>query len=585
MPMDAVCLGAVTEELRRAALGARIDKIQQPTRDQIVLLLPRGMRLLLNAGGNQPRLQLTNLLRENPQQPPMFCMLLRKHLTGAKLVAVEQPEMERVVILTLEGRDEMGEVKVRKLVLEAVGRQANLILLDEDGRIMDCMRRVDLDLSEKRQLLPGLFYHLPPAQAEKCSPLSVTGEELPALLQKADGEMQLDRWLLNTFFGLSPLVCREIAYRTCGATDGHIFALDDAQRAALAREWDALTARIREGRFEPTMVVQGGKPLDFSYFPITQYGTAAENVRYHAFSELLDAFYETREKTERMRRMGHDLLQTATSARDRVRRKLAVQEKEYATTQNRDALRKAGDLITANLYRMEKGATVLRAEDYYEEGCPEIEIRLDPRLAPQQNAAKYYKNYNKAKTAEKMLSGQMEKGRAELDYLESILAELQQAELEQDLREIRAELKESGYIKQSAGEKKQMRSKALKPRLFRTSAGLFVSVGRNNRQNDQLTCKEAGPRDIWFHTQKIHGSHVILHTAGAEPDEQSMTEAAMLAAYYSQAREGQNVPVDYTPVRFVKKPAGAKPGMVIYTTYQTAYVTPDAARVKALAEK
>lgn len=584
MPMDAVCLGAAAAELRRAALGARIDKIQQPTRDQIVLLLPRGLRLLLNAGGNQPRLQLTTLLRENPQQPPMFCMLLRKHLTGAKLLAVEQPEMERVVILTLEGRDEMGELSRRKLVLEAVGRQANLILLDEEDRIMDCMRRVDLDLSEKRQLLPGLFYHLPPAQPEKRSPLTVTGEELLTLLQAADVELQLDRWLLNTFFGLSPLVCRELAYRACGTTDAHLFALEETERAALAQEWDALTARIRTGEFAPTMVLQHGKPLDYSYFPITQYESAAETVEYDTFSALLDAFYETREKAERMRQLGHELLQTATSARDRVRRKLAIQEKEYATTQNRAALRKAGDLITANLYRMERGASVLRAEDYYEEGCPEIEIRLDPLLSPQQNAARYYKNYNKAKTAEKILSEQMEKGRVELDYLESILAELHQAESEQEFREIRAELKEAGYIKQRGNEKKQMRSKALKPRIFRSSTGLRISVGRNNRQNDQLTCKEAGPRDIWFHTQKIHGSHVILHTEGAEADEQSMTEAAMLAAYYSQAREGQNVPVDYTPVRFVKKPAGAKPGMVIYTTYQTAYVTPDEALVKVLAE-
>ena len=584
MPMDAVCMGAVAEEVRRAALGARIDKIQQPTRDQIVLLLPRGLRLLLNAGTNQPRMQLTGILRENPAQPPMFCMLLRKHLTGAKLLEVEQPEMERVVILTLEGRDEMGELCRRKLVLEAMGRQANLILLDGEDRIVDCMRRVDLDLSEKRQLLPGLFYHLPPAQADKRSPLSLEDGAFAALLETADGEEQVDRWLLRTFYGLSPLVCRELAYRACGATDVHFFSLDAAGRVRLCAVWDDLISRIREKDFVPTMVVQNGKPLDYSYFPIEQYENAAETVSCASFSELLDDFYENREKTERMRQLGHDLMQTATSARDRVRRKLAVQEKEYATTQDRDALRKAGDLITANLYRMERGARMLQAEDYYEEGCPAVEIRLDPLLTPQQNAARYYKNYNKAKTAEKMLGEQMEKGRVELDYLESILEELREAESEQDFREIRAELKDAGYLKQHGGEKKQIK-RALKPRAFRSSAGLRISVGRNNKQNDQLTCKDAAPGDIWFHTQKIHGSHVILHTEGAPADEGSMTEAAMLAAYYSQAREGQNVPVDYTPVRYVKKPAGAKPGMVIYTTYQTAYVTPDEKLVKALAVK
>ena len=584
MPMDALCLGAAAEEVRRAVLGARVDKIQQPTRDQIVLLLPRGQRLLLNAGTNQPRLQLTGLLRENPAQPPMFCMLLRKHLTGAKLVEIAQPEMERVVILSFEGHNEMGEACGRKLVLEAMGRQANLILLDEEERILDCMRRVDLDLSEKRQLLPGLFYHLPPQQAEKRSPLSLTEGEFAALLDAADGESQIDRWLLSTFFGLSPLVCRELAFCACGATDAHIFSLDQAQRQALCDAWEQLTARIRDKNFAPTMVLAQGKPLEYSCIPIRQYEGAAQTAHYPALSALLDDFYEKREKAERMRQLGHDLLQTATSARDRLRRKIAVQEKEYATTQNRDALRKAGDLITANLYRMERGARVLQAEDYYEEGCPVAEIRLDPLLSPQQNAARYYKNYNKAKTAEKMLSEQIAKGRTELDYMESILEELREAESEQDLREIRAELKDAGYLKSRGGEKKQIR-KALKPRTFRSSAGLLISVGRNNKQNDQLTCKEAAPGDIWFHTQKIHGSHVILHTGGTSTDERSMTEAAILAAYYSQAREGQNVPVDYTPVRYVKKPSGAKPGMVIYTTYQTAYVTPDETLVKSLAAK
>ncbi len=579
--MDAICFHAIAGELRQTILGARIDKIQQPTRDQVVLLLPRGQRLLINAGANQPRLQLTRLLRENPAQPPMFCMLLRKHLTGAKILDITQPEMERIILLTLEGHDELGEVCRRQLVLEGMGRQSNLILLDDEGRIIDCMRRVDLDLSEKRQLLPGLFYRLPPAQNTKRSPLSLDAEDLPSLLAAAPAEAQLDRWLLDTFFGLSPLLCRELAYRACGATDARIFSLDEPSITRLCSAFAALTARVRTGDYAPTMLVRDEKPMDFACVPIAQYENAAECVSYGTLSALLDDFYEKRERTERMRQLSHDLRQTATSARDRVRRKLAAQEKEYQATQERDALRKAGELITANLYRMEKGARVLQAEDYYTEGCPLVDIRLDPLLTPQENAAKYYKQYNKAKTAEIMLREQIKKGRAELDYLESILEELREAESEHDLRDIRAELKEAGYLKGQKSEKKQPR-RALKPRIFRSSTGLSISVGRNNKQNDQLTCKDAAPGDIWFHTQKIHGSHVILHTAGAPADDTSMTEAAMLAAYYSQARDGQNVPVDYTPVRYVKKPAGARPGMVIYTTYQTAYVTPEEDLVKAL---
>ena len=581
MPMDAVCLGAVIAEVRAAALGARIDKIQQPARDQVVLLLPRGLRLLLNAGTNQPRLQLTGVLRENPAQPPMFCMLLRKHLTGAKIVDITQPEMERIAVLTLEGRDEMGELCRRALVLEAMGRQANLILLDGEGRIIDCLRRVDLESAEKRQVLPGMFYRLPPSQAGKRSPLSLGDGEFRTLLENAGAEEQADRWLLDTFYGLSPLACRELVYRACGTTDARMLELGAGQKDALCAAWDALLGRIRAGDYVPAMLLRDGKPMDYACFPIAQYENGAEMARYDSFSALLDDFYQKREQAERMRQLGHDLRQTAVSARDRVRRKLALQDKEYQATQNRDALRRAGDLITANLYRMERGARVLETEDYYEEGCPTVEIRLDPLLTPQQNAAKYYKNYNKAKTAEKMLAEQMEKGRVELDYLESILEELERAESEQDLREIRAELKDAGYIKQRAGEKKQIR-RPLKPRAFLSSAGIPISVGRNNRQNDQLTCKDAAPGDLWLHTQKIHGSHVILHTGGKEPDEQSLRQAASLAAYYSKAREGQNVPVDYTPVRYVKKPGGARPGMVVYTTYRTVYVTPDEALVKAL---
>ena len=437
-------------------------------------------------------------------------------------------------------------------------------------------------LSEK--LLPGLFYRLPPAQADKRSPLSLAEGEFAALLSGVEEDEPLHRWLLRSFFGLSPLVCRELVYRSCGSTDAPAAALDEVQRSRLCAAWDDLLRRIREEEYAPTMLVQQGKPMDYSCFPIAQYEGAAEAVSFGSMGELLDAFYETRERAERVRQLGHDLRQTATAARDRVRRKIAVQEKEYQTTQNRDALRRAGDLITANLYRMEKGVSVLEAEDYYQENMPVVQIALDPLLTPQQNAAKYYKRYNKAKTAEKVLREQIEKGKVELEYLESILEELWEAEGEQDFRDIRAELKDGGYLKQHKGEKKQIK-RASKPRLFHSSAGLRISVGRNNRQNDLLTCKEAAPGDLWFHTQKIHGSHVILHTAGQPADEQSMREAAQLAAYYSRARESQNVPVDYTPVRYVKKPAGAKPGMVIYTTYRTVYVTPEESQVKTLREE
>ena len=319
--------------------------------------------------------------------------------------------------------------------------------------------------------------------------------------------------------------------------------------------------------------------MEFFCLPVHQYGGAVEEERFECFSAMMDSFYEARERQERTRQRGADLIRTATTARDRLRRKLAMQEKDYAATQDRDRLRICGDLITSNLYRMERGQNKLVCENYYEENCPEIAIQLDPLLTPQQNAAKYYKRYTKAKTAEKYLREQMEIARRDLEYLESVLEEIQLGETEQDFIDIRNELKDAGFLRKQGKGKKELK-RASKPWEFRTSSGFRVLVGRNNRQNDQLTMKDADHRDLWFHTQKIHGSHVILCTGGQSVDDDTIVEAAKIAAYYSQARESGNVPVDYTPVKFIKKPSGARPGMVIYNTYQTVNVVPDEAFVK-----
>ena len=579
MPLDAVCLSGVVRELQESIIGLRIEKIQQPSRDQVVLTLRGNRKLLLCASANQPRIHLTTVARENPAVAPMFCMLLRKHLGSGRIASVQQPTLERVVSITIDMVDEMGEVGQRRLILECMGRHSNLILLDGEGRIIDCLRRVDMEMSEKRQVLPGLFYHLPPAQ-EKHDPLAVEETEFAQLLGAAPYEQEASEFLLDTFFGLSPLVCRELAHQSCG---------DDARiSSALCRE--RLSQRffrwqrdVRERNFVPYLISRGNKPQDFSYLPITQYGEETEGVAWEAFSPMLDAFYETREQIERVRQKGQDLQRCASAARDRIRRKLALQEKEYAQTLDRDSLRVSGELITANLYRMERGMTTLRAQNYYLEDCPEIDIALDPLLSPQKNAERYFKLYNKAKTAEIHLSEQMEIARREREWLESVLDELTRAESEQDFNDIRRELRDAGYLKAQSGNKKEPKRASARPRVFRSSSGLRILVGRSNSQNDQLT-KEAFKSDYWFHTQRIHGSHVILCAEGCKPDEQSMTEAAMLAAWFSQGRESGQVAVDYTQIRNVKKPAGVRPGMVVYETYRTAYVTPNEEIVKKLSE-
>lgn len=577
MAIDAICLQAVAAELRPQLTGLRIDKVQQPARDQVVLVF-RGRRLLLNAGAGAPRLQLTETVRDNPGSPPMFCMLLRKHLAGARVADITQPPLERLVRIELDASDELGRTGRRTLILEAMGRRSNLILLDEEGRIVDSLRRVDADMSAARQVLPGLYYQ-PPASTGRLPVTEETEAGFAARLAAAPPEKTLDGFLLDSYFGLSPLMARELAFRAAGDTDTRVFQLGGPAR--LWRALEEFLDRVRKNDFTPVCLLRDGKPLEFACVPVGQYGSAVETVVYDSFSALLDAFYEARERQERARQRGADLLRAASTARDRLRRKLTLQEKEYAATRERDKLRVQGDLITANLYRMERGQARLECENFYEDNAPAV-ISLDPLLTPQQNAAKYYKRYTKAKTAERYLREQMDLAKRDLEYLESVLAEIAQAETEQDFLDVREELREAGFLKKQG---KKEKSRPAAPREFRTASGLRVRVGRNNRQNDKLTLKDADRRDIWLHTQKVHGSHVILHTGGQPPTEEDIAQAAALAAWFSQARESGKVPVDYTEVRNVKKPAGGRPGMVVYTAYRTVNVTPEEETVRRLRVK
>ena len=580
MALDAVCLRAVIEELRPQLLDLRVDKVQQPSRDQVILLLRGSRRLLLNAGAGSPRIHFTELLRDNPAEPPMFCMLLRKYLVGGRVESLTQPGMERSAELKFRVTDEFGRESRRTLVLEAIGRRSNLILLDEERRIIDCLRRVDSEMSPERQVLPGLFYELPPTHEKR--PFTEGDEaDFRAALAAANPERPADAFLLDTYFGLSPLVARELVFQAAGDSGKRVYELTEAQETALWQAIFALRQRVEDGDFQPICLYRDGKPAEFSYLPIHQYGDLMENREMESFSALMDVFYESREREERTRQRGQDLIRSVTSARDRCRRKLAQQRQEYAKCQDRDQLRISGELITANLYRMERGQTKLTAENYYDPDCREITIPLAPLLTPQQNAAKYYKRYTKARTAEKYLTEQMALAERDEAYLESVLEELRQAETEQDFLDIRAELRENGFLKRSGKEKKELK-RATKPREFRTSGGWRVLVGRNNRQNDQLTTKTADYRDLWLHTQKIHGSHVILCCQGQAVPEEDLLQAARLAAYFSQAKDSANVPVDCAAVRYVKKPAGARPGMVTYTNARTLYVTPEEAEVKAL---
>ena len=582
MPFDAVFLSAVTAELAPVLTGSRVDKIQMPARDLVVLQFrgPGGSgRLLLSASPNSPRIHLTTEPLENPAQPPMFCMLLRKHLTGGRIAGLRQPPMERLVDITLDCTDELGEPTRKHLILELMGRNSNLILCGGDGRIIDCLRRVDFEMSEKRQVLPGLFYQDPPA-LEKENPLTAEETDIAAGLEAVEGQKRLDKWLLDTYGGLSPLLCRELAYVLLGDVEADIGPMSPQTRLSVAHglleQFRTLTARP-----QPVMLRKEGRPSDFSFRPITQYGGYLETEPFDTFSRLLDGFYADRDHAERMRQKTQALHKAMGNLRDRTARKLEIQRKELAATHDRERLRQLGDIVTANLHAIRRGQPRLTAVDFYDPDMKEIDIPLSPQLSPQQNAAKLYKDYNRAKTAEKVLTEQIAKGETELDYLNSILDELNRAESEKDVAEIRLELIQGGYVRET-DKKKRMKLPPSRPMEFMSSEGFPIRVGRNNRQNDELTLKQSAKGDLWLHVQKLHGSHVVIQCGGEKPGDRTVTEAAQLAAWYSQARESQNVPVDVTPVKQIKKPAGGKPGMVIYHVYNTVYVTPSQETVERL---
>ncbi len=580
MAFDAFFFQGVLGELENVALNSRVEKIHQPTRDTIVILLRCAMgrqRLLITANPAAPRMHLTEANPENPEKPPMFCMLLRKHLSGGRLISIEQPPMERLVKLTFLCTDEMGDQVHRILVAELMGRTTNIYLLSADGRIMDCLRRVGLDESSKRQALPGLYYQ-EPEPVGKLSPVGLTSSDYENILSAPGADRLCDR-LMDSLGGLSPLVCREAALYALGDTDARLENTDISQ---VAEKLHAYFMAHLGGNARPYLLSQpDGTPKAYALAPILQYGPAYSCKEMDSFGTLLDSFYTLRDRRDAMRQKAQSVRKTVQNLRDRTARKILLQEKEREKATDREALRQKGDIVTANLHRITKGQTKLVAENFYDPDMKPIEIAISPLLSPQQNAAKFYKDYAKAKTAEKELTHQLELGRTELQYLESVLDTLDRAETEAELEEIRQELVQGGYLKQDTG-RKRMKQAALKPMRFVSTDGLPIYVGRNNRQNDELTCKLAQKNDLWLHIQKQHGSHVIIPFMGAEPPDDTITQAAQLAAWFSQGRQGQNVAVDVTPVRYVKKPAGAKPGMVIYTTYRTVYVTPDGSLVDKL---
>ena len=566
MAFDAVFLSAVLAEVRERCLGARVDKIHQPSRDTLILhLRSRDSRekLLFAVNPTAPRLHLTSASPENPAEPPMFCMLLRKHLLGARLTEITQLPMERAAFFTFDCTDEMGDAVQKQLAAELMGRTCNLYLLAPDGRILDCLRRIGLDETTRRPALPGLKY-IPPEPVAKENPLE--SPDFAAILDRPGADVLADR-LMDTLGGLSPLVCREAALFAAGDIDARVSALD---REDTARK---LADFFREYGAHPRpyyYAAPDGTPKQFAFCPIRQYGSCQKA---ESFGALLDGYYTLRDRKDAMRQKSQSVRKTVQNLCTRLTRKLAIQEKELQATYDRERLRQLGDILTANLHRVVKGQTVISCEDFYDEEMKMVDIPLSPILSPQQNAAKFYKDYTRMKNAEKELTHQISLGQTELEYLKSVLEELNRAQNEAELEEIRRELSDGGYLRQDCG-KKRVKQGKLAPMRFVSTDGYPIYVGRNNRQNEELTFKLARKDDIWCHASKVHGSHVIISCGGTTPPDNTITQAAQLAAYYAETTGGRNVPVDVTPVKQVKKIPNGKPGMVIYHTYKTVIANP-----------
>lgn len=567
MAFDAYFLSAVLDEVRARCLGARVEKIHQPSRDTLILHLrcrEGREKLLFAANPTAPRLHLTASSPENPAEPPMFCMLLRKHLSGAKLSDVAQLPMERSAVFTFDCTDEMGFPVEKKLVAELMGRTCNLYLLSPEGRILDCLRRIGLDESAKRPALPGLIYQQP-EKVSKEDP-SQTEDFLP-FLTRPGADLLADR-LMDTFGGLSPLVCREAALFAAGDVDARVEGLEAADLA------QKLALFFREHLSHPRpwlYCLPDGTPKQYAFCPIRQYGGSCQEAA--SFGALLDIYYTIRDRKDAMRQKSQAVRKTVQNLCSRLTRKLALQEKELEATYDRERLRQLGDIVTANIHKIVKGQTTVSCEDFYDPDMKIIQVPISPILSPQQNAAKFYKDYARMKNAEKELTHQLQLGQTELGYLQSVLEELNRAQTEAELEEIRLELQEGGYLRPDSGRKRVKQGK-LQPMRFESTDGYPIYVGRNNRQNEELTFRLARKDDIWCHASKVPGSHVIISCGGTTPPDDTLTQAAQLAAFYSENGSGQNIPVDTTSVRQVKKLPGGKPGMVIYHTYSTVIVNP-----------
>lgn len=556
MALDGIYLYHLKNEISEFAVGARIEKIHQPSRDELVFSLRSregAKKLLLSCRADSARIHFTEYPPENPSKPPMLCMLLRKHLTGAKIISVEQDGLERIIKINADTINELGDLVCLSVIVEIMGKYSNIILANENGVIIDAVKRVDENKSQVRCVLPGMDYVSPPPQHK----FSLFSDDISDIKEKiAHSRKSPSNAFQEAVMGVSPIICREY-------------------------ENGVSIEKIKEFAEKPVPVaVINDTPMDFSFMPVSQYGNLVILKEFSTFSALLDYFYYEKVRADRIKQRSGELFKTLQNFYERAVRKAAARKSELQDCRDKDKYRIFGDLLSTNQYNLQKGSPYYDLENYYD-NCNIIRVPVDVTLSPSQNAQKYYKEYRKKQIAESKLIDFIADAEKEAEYLETVIDSLSRAETDGEITEIRNELSQTGYIKKR-NEKKMRNQKLLKPMEYKSEEGFKIYVGRNNLMNDRLTLKTAKNYDLWFHTKDIPGSHVVVENDGREFTDKVIREAAMLAAFNSRAGKSSNIPVDYTVIKNVKKPSGAKPGMVIYSEYKTEFVTPNAAELERI---
>ena len=563
-------------------MTGRIDKVYQPEKDEIILgirSMGQAYKLLLTSNASNPKFHFTQTNPSNPMTPPLFCMVMRKHLQSGKIIKIEQPDFDRILNIYVESLNELGDYSVKKLVLEIMGRHSNIILTDENNTILDCIKHIGHDTSSVREVLPGREYTLPPSQG-KINTLELDNNNFNEVLEN-NPSFEIQSVIYKNYTGISPIAASEICYRANVNGSTPVEALTDIQKEIVFNKFAELVEDIKANRFYPESITnEKGKTIDFSPIEMTQFN-GLEIKKYTSISELIESFYANRDFAYRIGQKTQDLRKLITQNIERCIRKKDIQMQTLRSIKNRDELRLKGELLTANIYSIKKGMTTVELPNYYSENQELVAIELDSNKTPSENAQKYYKAYNKAKRTFEALKDQIKSNDEELAYLESVLTSVNNCTDEQDVKEIRRELREEGYVKKVKNQKDKSKKHSV-PLHFISQDGFDIYVGKNNIQNDELTLKFARPRDIWMHTKNIPGSHVIIVANGQTIPDTTLNEGAMLSAFYSKAKNSSKVPVDYTEKKNVKKPNGSKPGFVIYETNKTAYITTSEEEIKKI---